>query len=239
MRGVLINFHRTARAIFAILMPCFAEAQAIPSNDEIHKILAERVSENEKDIGIVVGVIDPQSGSDNWRIISYGHRNAGDARPLDGNTVFEIASGTKVFTALLLADMVEKNEVALSDPASKYLTAAAIKLPERNGHLITLLDLATHTSGLPFMPADAPPFNDPTAARYSTGDLKRYLAGYQLTRDIGSEWDYSNIGYWVLSEALAARAGKDIETVIRSRVLAPLKITDTDFKLSPKMKENL
>src|SRR5438132_12279817 len=142
MRGVLMNFHRTARAIFAILMPCFAEAQAIPSNDEIHKILAERVSENEKDIGIVVGVIDPQSGSDNWRIISYGHRNAGDARPLDGNTVFEIASGTKVFTALLLADMVEKSEVALSDPAAKYLPSAAIKLPERNGHVITLVDLA-------------------------------------------------------------------------------------------------
>jgi CubicO group peptidase (beta-lactamase class C family) len=158
---------------------------------------------------------------------------------LNGDTVFEIASVTKVFTALLLADMVEKNEVALSDPTSKYLGAAAIKLPERSGHLITLVDLATHTSGLPFMPADAPPFNDPTAAKYSTGDLKRYLASYQLTREIGSEWDYSNIGYWVLSEALAARGGKDIENLIRSRVLAPLKMTDTDFELSAKMKENL
>ena len=232
-----MNFHRTARAIFAILMPCFAEAQAIPSNDEIHKILAERVSENEKDIGIVVGVIDPQSGSDNWRIISYGHRNAGDARPLDGNTVFEIASGTKVFTALLLADMVEKNEVALSDPASKYLPD--IKLPERNGRSITLADLATHTSGLPFMPADAPPLNDPSAAKYSVDDLKRYLGGYQLTREIGSEWDYSNIGYWVLSEALAARAGKEIKALIRQRVLIPLKMPDTDFELSAKMKPNL
>ena len=225
-----------AMSIFAILTPSFAGTQTVlPSDVEIRKILAERLGENEKDVGIVVGVIDPQGR----RIISCGQRNAGDARPLNGDTVFEIASVTKVFTALLLADMVEKNEVALSDPPSKYLTAAAIKLPERNGHLITLLDLATHTSGLPFMPADAPPFNDPTAARYSTGDLKRYLAGYQLTRDIGSEWDYSNIGYWVLSEALAARAGKDIETLIRSRVLAPLKMTDTDFKLSPKMKENL
>jgi len=60
-----------------------------------------------------------------------------------------------------------------------------------------------------------------------------------LTRDIGSDWDYSNIGYWVLSEALAARTGKDIKDVIRQRVLAPLKLTDTDFELSAKMKENL
>ena len=225
-----------AMSIFAILTLSFAGTQTVlPSDDEIRKILAERLGENEKDVGIVVGVIDPQGR----RIISYGQRNAGGARPLDGDTVFEIASVTKVFTALLLADMVEKNEVALSDPASKYLTAVAIKLPERNGHLITLLDLATHTSGLPFMPANAPPFNDPAAAKYSTGDLKRYLASYQLTRDIGSDWDYSNIGYWILSEALSARAGKDIEDLIRSRVLAPLKMTDTDFELSPKMKSNL
>jgi D-alanyl-D-alanine-carboxypeptidase/D-alanyl-D-alanine-endopeptidase len=246
-----MNFLRAAIAIsiFAILTPSFAGTQAVlPPDDEIRKILVERVGENETAIGIVVGVIDPQrqSGSDGRRIISYGHRDVGDARPLDGDTVFEIASVTKVFTALLLSDMVEKNEVALSDPASKYLTAAAIKLPERNGHLITLLDLATHTSGLPFMPADAPPFNDPTAAKYSTGDLRHYLARYQLTRDIGSDWDYSNIGYWVLSEALVARAGKvhasparTIKDLIRQRVLVPLKMTDTDFELSAKMKENL
>src|SRR5437868_4806766 len=231
------NFQRAAIAmsIFAILTPSFAGTQAVPPDGEIRKILAERVGENETAVGIVVGVIDPQGRT----IISYGHRNAGDARPLNGDTVFEIASVTKVFTALLLADMVEKKEVTLSDPPSKYLTAAAIKLPERNGHLITLLDLATHTSGLPFMPADAPPFNDPAAAKYSTGDLKRYLASYQLTRDVGSDWDYSNIGYWVLGEALSARAGKNIEDLMRSCVLAPLKMTDTDFELSPKMKSNL
>src|SRR4029077_16753470 len=126
-----MNFLRAAIAIsiFAILTPSFAGTQAVPPDDEIRKILAERVGENEKAVGIVVGVIDPQGR----RIISYGHRNDGDARALDGDTVFEIASVTKVFTALLLADMVEKNEVVLSDPASKYLPAA-IKLPERNGH---------------------------------------------------------------------------------------------------------
>src|SRR5437763_4638303 len=113
-----------AMSIFAILTSGFAGTPAVPSDDEIRKILAERVWENEKAVGIVVGVIDPQGR----RIISYGHRDVGDARPLDGDTVFEIASVTKVFTALLLADMVEKNEVALSDPASKYLPAAAIKL---------------------------------------------------------------------------------------------------------------
>src|SRR4029077_6063069 len=144
-------------SIFVTFSTSFAGPQSVPPDDEIRTILAERVGESEKAVGIVVGIIDPQGR----RIISYGHRNGGDARPVDGDTVFEIASVTKVFTALLLADMVEKNEVALSDPASKYLTATAITLPERNGLFIPLGDFATHISGLPFMPADAPPFNDP------------------------------------------------------------------------------
>src|ERR1700722_359222 len=94
-------------------------ALALPSDGEIRKILAERVGAQEGSIGIVVGVIEPQGR----KIISYGHRNAGDTRPLDGDTVFEIGSVTKVFTALLLADMVAKNEVALAEPIAKYLPA--------------------------------------------------------------------------------------------------------------------
>src|SRR5438105_8748192 len=231
------NFQRAAIAmsIFAILTPSFAGTQAVPPDGEIRKILAERLGENEKAVGIVVGVIDPQGR----RIISYGHRSVGDAHPLDGDTVFEIASVTKVFTALVLADMVEKNEIALSDPASKYLAAAAFRLPERNGHLITLLDLATHTSVLPFRPENAPPFNEPAAAKYSILDLRKYLSSYKLTRDIGSEWDYSNLGYWAMGEALASRASEDIRDLIRQRVLVPLKMPDTDFELSAKMKSNL
>src|SRR5207237_10898604 len=142
--------------------------------------------------------------------------------------VLQTASDANVFTALLLAQMVEKNEIALSDPASKYFAAAAFRLPERNGHLITLLDLATYTSGLPFTPENAPPFNEPAAAKYSILDLKKYLSSYKLTRDIGSEWDYSNLGYWVMGEALAYRAGEDIKDLIRQRVLVPLKMPDTD-----------
>src|SRR5258707_9371410 len=115
-----MNFLRAAIAIsiFAILMPSFAGAQAFPTDDEIRKILAERVGENEKAGGIVVGVIDPQGR----RIISYGHRNGGDPRPLDWDTVFDIASFTQVLTPPPLAHIVGKNQRALSDPASKNFT---------------------------------------------------------------------------------------------------------------------
>jgi CubicO group peptidase (beta-lactamase class C family) len=206
----------------------------LPSDNEIRKILIDRVGGNGNDVGIVVGVVEPQGR----RIISFGHRNSEDSRPLDGRTVFEIGSMTKAFTALLLADMVAKNEVSLSEPVAKYLSAD-LKLPERNDQSITLLDLATHTSGLPFMPENAPALNDPAAAKYSAADLKQYLASYSLKRDIGREWEYSNIGYWVLSEALSSRAGMNYETLVRERVISPLHLANTDFALSPKMKTNL
>src|ERR1700737_1754512 len=133
-------------ALTASAMSIFAASNiagsqvALPSDAEIRKILAERVGPQENDIGIIVGVIEPQGR----RIISYGRRNAGDSRPLDGDTVFEIGPVPKAFTALLLADMVGKNEVVLVDPVAKYLPADT-KVPERNGRSIRLVVLATHT----------------------------------------------------------------------------------------------
>jgi serine-type D-Ala-D-Ala carboxypeptidase/endopeptidase len=208
----------------------------LPADAEIRKMLAERVDAlagQQDGIGIVVGLIGPQGR----RVISYGHRNQGDPRPLDGETVFEIGSVSKAFTALLLADMVRTGEVALADPVAKYLPVD-VKVPERNGHSIRLLDLATHTSGLPFMPDELPSFND-SAAEYGAPQLYRFLARYKLSQDPGVEWDYSNIGYWLLGEALASRAGTDYESLLRARVIAPLKLTSTAITPSQKMKADL
>ena len=89
------------------------------------------------------------------------------------------------------------------------------------------------------MPKNAPPLNDPAAAKYSAADLARFVANYQPTRDAGSQWDYSNIGYWVLSEALAARVGDNFENLVRERVIARLGLTNTDFRVSQKMKSDV
>ena len=120
-----------------------------PSDADIRKILVERIDVQHQGVGIVVGVIDRHGR----RIISYGVSDQGDPRPLDGQTVFEIGSMTKVFTSLLLADMVHRGELSLTDPAVKYLPTG-VTLPERGRKQIELIDLATHTSGLPGMPAN-------------------------------------------------------------------------------------
>jgi serine-type D-Ala-D-Ala carboxypeptidase/endopeptidase len=157
---------------------------------------------------------------------------------LDGDTVFEIGSVTKVFTALLLAEMARTGEVALTAPVAEYLPAG-VRVPGRNGRSITLLDLATHTSGLPFMPDEVPVFAPSSTAKDAAGRLVQFLARYELPRDIGSEWEYSNIGYWLLGEALASRAGTDYESLLEARVVGPLGMSSTSVAVEPPLKTRL
>ncbi len=210
-------------------------ASRVPSDADIRKILVERVDVHRQSVGIVVGVIEPTGR----RIVAYGSRAKGDGRPLDGDTVFEIGSITKVFTSLLLADAVQRGEVALTDPVARFLPAN-VKVPERGGRAITLHDLSTHTSGLPrmpdnFMPKDAAnPYAD-----YSVEQMYQFLSSYQLTRDIGATFEYSNFGAALLGHALTRRLGMDYEALVRARITGPLGMRRTGIALSEEMKAAL
>jgi D-alanyl-D-alanine-carboxypeptidase/D-alanyl-D-alanine-endopeptidase len=198
-------------------------------------MLVDRIDRQHQSVGIVVGII----GREGRRVIAYGHLEKEDSRPVNGDTIFEIGSETKVFTALLLADMVQGGEVALHDPVAKYLPAN-VKMPERNGRSITLVDLATHTSGLPRLPQNLSP-KDPSDpyADYSVEQLYEFLAGYQLTRDIGSQYEYSNLGGGLLGHVLALRGGMSYEALVESRICAPLGMSSTRITLTPEMKARL
>jgi len=209
-------------------------AQKDAGTAAIRQILDERIEKEKRATGMVVGIIDEHGTN----IVACGKTGLNSPTAVDGDTVFEIGSVTKVFTALVLADAVQRKEATLADPVAKYLPPG-VSVRTQSDRLITLLDLATHTSGLPFMRENAPPLNDPAAAKYSAADLARFVGNYQPTRDAGSQWDYSNIGYWLLSEALAARAGANFENLVRERVIARLGLTNTDFRVSEKMKPDV
>lgn len=202
--------------------PISSNERVFPSDGDIREILRQRVDAQGKGIGMVVGVIEPAGA----RVVSYGQSGEGDQRPPDGDTAFEIGSMTKVFTALVLAEMVRRGEVALEDPIAKYLPDG-VRIPARNGQPITLLDVATHTSGLPLMPDGLVSLSELVTLKYSDAQLYAFLARYELPRQTGTTWDYSNIGYSLLGKALAARAAVDYETLLRTRVSVPLELTNT------------
>ena len=145
-RSVVVLVFGTVALIHSALAQS-APHSPLPEDSEIRKILVERIDKDRQSVGIVVGVIEP-SGR---RIIAYGNLDQSDKRALDGDTIFELGSVTKVFTSLLLADMVRRGEVSLTDPVTKFLPTGT-KMPERGDRQITLQDLATHMSGPPLNP---------------------------------------------------------------------------------------
>lgn len=225
---------RRTAAVLSFLFLSHAAFAAVVSDADIRAILADRIDVQHQGVGIVVGVID----STGRRVVAYG-KTAKDGKPVDAGTVFEIGSITKVFTSLLLADMVQRGEVALTDPVSKYLPPD-VKVPERGGKKITLVDLSTHTSGLPRLPSNFNP-KDPANpyADYTVAQLYEFLPTVLLTRDIGSKYEYSNLGGGLLGHVLARRAGTDYETLVRTRILEPLAMKSTAITLSKAMKDRL
>lgn len=212
-----------------------AQTPSIVPSEEIARILQERVDENAQAVGMVVGVIEP-SGR---RIVAHGTFGVDDERPVDGDIVFEIGSLTKLFTSVLLADAVQRGEVGLEDPIAEYLPEE-VDTPVRSGRQITFLDLATQTSGLPRLPANIDPEEPQTPyADYDAEALYAFLSDYELPRDVGAQFEYSNLGVGLLGHVLGFAAGKDYGMLLEERVLAPLQLDDTDIALSNEQQARL
>lgn len=212
-----------------------AGAWAVPDDATIRQILVDRIDADHAGVGIVVGVISPSER----RLVSYGAAIRGSARPLNGDTVFEIGSMTKVFTSLLLTEAVARGEVRLDEPVGDLLPAT-VHVPSRGGRKITLVDLATHTSGLPRLPTNlAPKDAQNPYADYTVDELYAFLDGYTLPRDIGAQYEYSNLGAGLLGHALARRAGVDYESLVKQRITGPLGMRDTAGTLTPRLRARL
>lgn len=158
-------------------------------------------------------------------------------RPPSPDTVYEIGSITKVFTGILLAELAREGRLALEDPLRKHLPDG-VAPPE--GGEVKLVHLATHSSGLPRMPGNFGPKDggDPYAD-YDEALLFAFLSECDLKSTPGERYEYSNLGAGLLGTLLARNAGADYETVLRQRVLAPLRLHDTAITLDPSMQRRL
>jgi serine-type D-Ala-D-Ala carboxypeptidase/endopeptidase len=199
-------------------------ASNFPADADL-QVMLDYLVEDGATPGIVLGILEPDGST---RILQAGSAGEG-ARPLGRQTVFEIGSINKTFTGTILADMVARGEVALDDPVQKYLPAD-VRVPTRNGREITLLDLATHRSGLPRLPENFVPADTGNPyAQYSVQTVYDFLNGHTLRRDIGAQYEYSNLGVGLLGIALGRAANSSIKTLIEERILAPLGMRMTGY----------
>ncbi len=193
--------------------------------------------------GLVVGIA--RGGKRN--ILCLGTLGLASRQPPRADAVFPIGSITKTFTGILLADMVGRGEVAMSDPVSRYLPPG-VTTPEWPGQEMTLLDLATHTSGLPRMP----PHMGPSARKllnwqllrdryrgHSLDELFERLSEITLSAEPGPSFVYSNLGMGLLGHALERAAGVGYENLIRRRIAAPLGMPSTRIELTPSLSSRL
>jgi CubicO group peptidase (beta-lactamase class C family) len=144
----------------------------------------------------------------------------------DADSVFEIGSITKTFTALLLADAVVRGALKLDDPVEAVLPDG-LRLRDSQGQPLRWRDLATHRSGLPRLPGNlvSAGSGDPYAD-YDWASLRLFLKGWQPAIPRDTAYAYSNLGFGLLGHALALREGADYATLLTRRVLAPLGLSE-------------
>ena len=218
----------------------FAAADTTPPLDkalskQIDKLLTDYMSGKNHVPGLAVAVISIPTGSNKPQVSEffYGTTKKGAKQLPDASTIFGIGSESKVFTAVLLAGFVHDGLVKLSDPIQKYLPTD-VHAPTYQGKQITLLDLATHRSGLPDAPDNkGKGKNKIDPSNYTLQDLYDWLNSYQLTRAPGSQWEYSNIGFGLLGTLLSTLSNQTYDELMHKYMGMPLDMPDTIVFLSP------
>jgi CubicO group peptidase (beta-lactamase class C family) len=160
------------------------------------------------------------------RVMTYGA-----AKP---DSLFEIGSITKTFTGLLLAQLSVQNKLDLRDPVRELLPPGVAAAPK--GFEITLVDLATHHSGLPGMPDNPGPGDmREKFTNYRAADLYDFIKRHGVGKSTHEKFAYSNLGFTVLGAALATRAGTTYSELLQRGILGPLGMKDTAISLSPEL----
>ena len=162
----------------------------------------------------------------------YGETTKGNGKAPDGDSLMRIGSITKVFAGATLASMVADGKVGFTDRLQDRL-GWNVAIPAQDHKPITLINLATYTSGLPREPAVKSIGTDTITAM---GTKEDYIASLKPDVQLfpaGTGVSYSNFGYDLLAQALANAAGEPYEAILRKRVLAPADLKDTIFNLRP------
>ena len=195
-------------------------------------------------VGAMVGIIDKHQDK---HIFSYGSKSINNAEPPDANTIFDIGSITKTFTAIIAAKMYLESNMT-DEIVDHYLPTDKVTMPSKDSVEITFLHLATHTSGLPRSPHVAGStfplpegFDDENPyAAYTTEDVYDYLTNYcTLEFTPGTYWGYSNTGYGLLGHILGLIDGSSYENILTRDIFDMLGMHNSSLFLTDEQLGNM
>lgn len=163
------------------------------------------------------------------KIYCYGYASLDKGTLVTQNTIFDIASITKVFTATDLALQVQKGKISLSDPVVRYLPE--INKNEGAINKVTLLQLATHSSSLPRVPPG-------DKKKYTRRLIFEFLQNWEPDYPIGTHYIYSNLAFGVIGFALENVQGAPYEELIEKDILLPLGMNSTMIHIPYRLMHN-
>ncbi|MFZ1678709.1 MAG: serine hydrolase [Saprospiraceae bacterium] len=144
--------------------------------------------------------------------------------PNKPDTKFRLASVTKQFTAMLIVQLASENKIKLDVPISTYLP----DYPKKNGDIITIHHLLTHTSGIPNYTSFAN-YQEIMSLAYRPEDIVRLFADSTLDFTPGERFQYSNSGYVLLGYIIEQITGKSYEQVLQDKIFTPLKMMNSGY----------
>lgn len=171
-------------------------------------------------------------------LAGFGEIAKGTGLKPDENSIFRIASVSKVFCGAALGSLVLEGKVTLTDPLQAHMDAG-VTVPTKEGRALRLIDLVGQTSGLPReVERPASPAEDP----FGTNTKDVQLAEIQKAPYLfppGTSAFYSNFGYDLLGVAVANASGKPYAHLLKERLLDPLGMKDTTFNPAAAAKDRL
>jgi CubicO group peptidase (beta-lactamase class C family) len=153
----------------------------------------------------------------------YGYRNANDKIPHDENSIFQIGSVTKQFTASVILKLQEQKKLNVQDKLSKYFPGYP------KGDSITIEHLLTHTSGIYSYTDDEKLMKGDVAKPSNREKMMALFKDKPLHFSPGTNWEYSNSGYSLLGYIIENVTHKPYEQVVKEYIFTPLGMTHSGF----------
>ena len=152
----------------------------------------------------------------------YGVRDVDTKKPVDENTLFMIASNTKLFTATSLALLETENKISLNDPITKYFPTYRL-YSEESTHLVSIRDMLSHHIGTKTYQGDFTFWN----TALSREEIMRRMRYLKPPNHFRQEWGYCNSCFMTAGQVIQVATGQSWEDFVQNNILRPLSMNQT------------